>query len=175
MRTRIVGPVVILALLMAACGGDEAGGTSGTTGATSSTGATGATGSAEIAAFTVVVQDPQGGNTLSFSGESCDGFDGPYTVTIAAEGNVTGETTATFSVDESGASTMDWSMDVSGADGQGTLSGSYAIQISPVQDSQVLVFTGITTAEGPSGTRTFDVATDDVQVQEGTGACDASS
>lgn len=174
MRLRVVGPLLALALVGAACGGGgSTGAATGTTGsATGTTGAaTGTTVSTTVAKFTVVVQDVDGGNTLSFSGVSCDGIDGPYDVTIAVQGNVTGESAATFTFDATGASTMNWSMDVTGSAGTGTLSGAYTVTISPVQDSQVIVFKGVTTAKGPDGTRTFDVQTDDVPVDEGTGAC----
>jgi len=172
MRIRLAGLLAILALLSAGCGGDD-----DVSGATPATGSetTGASGAAEIARFAVVVQDVEGGNTLSFSGESCEGIDGPYEVIIAVQGNATGQTTASFEFDEQGASTLDWSLDATGADGTATLSGSYAVAISPVQESQVLVFTGVTTVEGPSGNRTFDVTTDDVTVDEGTGACTSNA
>jgi hypothetical protein len=172
MRRRIACLLTFAALFTAACGGDDdAGDPTDGTGPTASE-ATGATGSAEIAQFTVVVQDVEGGNTLSFAGVSCEGIDGPYDVTIAVQGNFTGESTATFAFDEEGAGTMEWSMDASGADGTATLSGTYAVEISPVQETQVIIFSGVTMVEGPSGHREIDVTTEDVPVEEGTGACE---
>jgi hypothetical protein len=170
MRSRIACLLALLTLFAAACGGDDEG---GATGGTDSTGSapTGATGSAEIARFTVVVQDPEGGNTLSFSGVSCEGIDGPYDVTIAVQGNFTGETTATFELDGAGTSTMQWSMDATGAEGDATLSGSYAVETSPVE-TELFLFSGVTRVEGPAGDREFDVGTIDVPVEQGTGACD---
>jgi hypothetical protein len=161
MMARLLGTLLVSALLLAACGGDEGG----------ATGSTGASGSAQIAQFAVVVQDVDGGNTLSFSGRSCDGTDGPYDVTIALQGNLTGQTTAGFSFGDQTTTTMQWSLDATGSDGDATLSGTYNVEISPIQDSQVLVFSGLTKVEGPSGNRSFNVTTDDVQVSEGTGTC----
>jgi hypothetical protein len=162
---RLVGLWLAWLLLLAACGGGDVGG------ATGSTPATGASGSAQIAQFAVVVQDVDGGNTLSFAGRSCDGEDGPYDVTIALEGNLTGQTTAGFSFGDQTTTTMQWSLDATGSQGDATLSGTYQVQISPIQDSQVLVFSGLTKVEGPSGDRSFNVTTDDVQVNVGTGTC----
>jgi hypothetical protein len=165
MRLRLIALLLGSTLLLAACGGDDGGG------ATGSTPATGSSGSAQIAQFAVVVQDVEGGNTLSFAGRSCDGEGGPYDVTIALEGNLTGQTTAGFSFGDQTTTTMEWSLDATGAEGDATLSGTYQVQISPVQDSQVLVFTGPTKVEGPSGERSFNVTTENVQVNIGTGTC----
>ncbi len=172
MRIRLAALLLCSGLLLVACGGDDAGGPTGATPATGATGATGASGSVQIAQFAVVVQDVEGGNTLSFAGVSCDGVDGPYDVKIALQGTLTGETTAGFSFGDQTTTTMEWSMDATGPDGDAKLSGTYQVQISPIQDSQVLVFTGVTKVESASGDRSFDVTTDDVQVTEGTGVCE---
>jgi len=168
MRARLLVPLACAVFLAAACGGDDdAGGGTGPTGS----GPTGTTGSAEIARFTATVQDAEGGNTLSFSGTSCDGIQGPYEVMIAVQGNVTGETTATLSFVEGETSTMQWSMDVTGAEGEGTLAGEYDVELSPLEGAQIILFTGTTTAEGPSGTRSFETESGNLPVQTGTGTC----
>jgi hypothetical protein len=159
MKARVLGSLLISALLLAGCGGDEGGG------------ATGSSGSAQIAQFAVVVQDVDGGNTLSFAGRSCDGEDGPYDVTIALEGSLSGQTTAGFSFGDQTTTTMEWSLDATGSDGDATLSGTYQVEISPIQGSQVLVFRGPTKVVGPSGERSFNVTTKNVQVNIGTGTC----
>lgn len=168
MGVRIIVLVLAVALSAAACGGDDTsdGGTTGGTG----TGATGATGSVELGKFTTAVQDAEGDSMLSFSGISCDGLAGPYVVTIAVEGNLSGETTATLDFTDGSTGILEWSMEVSGAE-EGTLSGRYAAELSPLQDVGIIVFSGVTTAESVSGTRTFDVETGDVPVDVGTGTC----
>jgi hypothetical protein len=157
MKARMFLVVLVLAVAAAACGGDESADE-------------GVTGSDELGSFTVVVQDPEGGNTLSFSGISCDGLSGPFEVTIAVEGGLSGETTATLELPDGSTGTLDWSMEVTGAE-EGTLSGVYSAEISPLQDADMIVFRGVTKAETASGTRTFDVETADVPVDVGTGAC----
>lgn len=168
MRARLLVLLACAVLLAAACGGDDdAGAGTGPTGS----GPTGTTGSAEIARFTATVQDTDGGNILSFSGTSCEGILGPYEVLIAVQGNATGETTTTLSFVEGETTTMTYSMAVTGADGEGTISGEYEAQLSPLQGTQIILFTGTTTAEGPSGTRSFETESGNLPVQSGTGAC----
>jgi hypothetical protein len=157
--------LLVLAIAVAACG-DEDGTAGGTTG---STGATGATGSTELGKFTTGVHDAEGDNLLSFSGISCDGLNGPFVVTIAVQGTLSGETTATLELVD-GAGTLTWSMDVTGAQ-EGTLSGVYDAELSPIQDTGILVFSGVTKVETADGIRTFDVDTGDVSVDVGTGVC----
>jgi hypothetical protein len=171
----VVGLLATLVLVAAGCGGDDGGGSTGATGTgATGAGATGASGSASVARFAVVVQDVDGGNTLSFSGVSCDGLGGPYDVTIAVAGNATGTSTATFTFDDGGTARMQWSLNATGAAGEATVSGDYRVEMSPLQDSQVIVFTGPTSVEEPDGSRSFNVTTDDVPVAEGTGTCDQS-
>jgi len=161
MRTRIGLLLIALLLAATACGGDDTdGGTTGTTG-------TG--GSDELASFSAVVQDTEGGNTLSLNGLSCDGLEGPYEITVAAQGNITGRTTSTLALTD-GKGTLEFSMDVSGAD-EGTISGTYAVQLSPLQGAGVFVFTGATTVETGAGTREFQAKTGDIPVTVGTGTC----
>jgi len=160
MKARMLLPLLVFVLAAAACGGDEG----------TDEGATAATGSDQLGSFTSVVQDTEGGNTLSFAGISCDGLGGPYEVTIAVTGNLSGETTATLELPDGSTGNLDWSMQVTGAE-EGTLSGVYAAEVSPLQDSDVIVFRGVTTAESASGTRTFDVETADVPVDVGAGTC----
>jgi len=167
MRPRSLLLLACAMALVAACGGDDAGGDTGATGS----GPTGATGSADIARFTATVQDTEGGNTLSFSGTSCDGILGPYEVLIAVQGNATGETTTTLSFTEGETTTMTYRVDVTGADGEGSISGEYEVELSPLEGTQIILFTGSTTAEGPSGTRSFETDTGNLPVQTGTGAC----
>jgi hypothetical protein len=142
MKTRIGLLLIALLLTAAACGDDTEGGTTGTTGGG---------GSDELASFTAVVQDTEGGNTLSLNGLSCDGLEGPYEVTVAAQGNVTGETTSSLELAD-GKGTLEFSLDVTGAE-EGTISGTYAVELSPLQDASVFVFTGATSVEG-AGTGT---------------------
>jgi hypothetical protein len=167
MRTRIGLLLITLVLVAVACGGDDADG-GGTTG-TSATGTTGSTGTDELASFTAVVQDTEGGNTLSINGVSCDGLEGPYEVTVAAQGNVTGQTTSTLELID-GTGTLEFSMDVTGAE-QATVSAVYDVQLSPLQDVSVFVFTGATTVESAGGGREFQVKTGDIPITVGTGAC----
>ena len=160
MRTRIGLLITVLLLAAAACGDDTDGGT---------TGSTGSSGTDELASFTAVVQDTEGGNTLSLNGLSCDGLEGPYEITVAAQGNVTGQTTSTLELTD-GKGTLEFSMDVTGAE-EATISGTYAVQLSPLQDVSVFVFTGTTTVESASGGREFQAKTGDIPITLGTGTC----
>jgi hypothetical protein len=165
MRIRVVIPLIALALSAAACGGgNDTGGTTG------STGGTGASGSATIAKFTTVAQDAEGGNTLSASGVSCDGLTGPYTVTFAVQGNLSGQATATLTLVNGSKGTLKFSMPVTGAE-SGTLSGQYKVELSPLANSGTMLVTGVTTVESSSGMRTFPVSMKDIPVNVGTGAC----
>lgn len=151
---------VLLALLLSAasCGGDDGG---------DATGSTGATGTDEIARFTAAVNDPDGGNTLSLSGVSCDGLNATYEVTIAVQGNLTGETVSPLDLVD-GSGTLEWSMDVTGAE-EGTLSGEYVAELS--EEASVLLFTGTTSARTASGDRSFQVRAGDIPITLAVGAC----
>jgi hypothetical protein len=172
MRARLAIVLTCLSVLGAACGGvDAEGGATGATGSEPS----GATGSAEIARFAAAIQDTDGGNILSFSGTSCDGILGPYQVLIASQGNVTGETTTTLSFVEDETTTMSFRMTVTEAEGEGTISGEYDVELSPLEEAQTILFSGTTTAEGPSGNRSFETDSGDLPVETGTGACPTAS
>lgn len=158
MRMRAWLLLLVIPLTLVACG-DDTGGTTGSTGG----------GSDELASFTAVAQDTDSGITVSIKGLSCNSLDGPYDVTIAAQGNATGETKATLEL-TNGKGTLDWSMDVTGA-AEGTLSGKYAVELSPLQDTGVLLVTGVTTVETGSDVQTIPVSVRDVPVSVGTGVC----
>jgi len=164
MGVRIIVLVLAVALSATACGGDDTT-DGGTTGGTE----TGTTGTDELASFTAVVQDAEGGNTLSLNGLSCNGLEGPYEITVAAQGSVTGETRSTLELTD-GKGTLEFSMDITGAE-EGTISGTYAVELSPLQGVSVFVFTGATSVETGTGTREFQARTGDIPVTVGTGTC----
>jgi hypothetical protein len=91
-------------------------------------------------------------------------------VTIALQGNSSGETTSTLELPNGSTGTLEWSMDVTGAEA-GTLSGTYSVELSPLASSGTLVVNGVTTAASDSGTRTFRVSLKDIPVSVGTGVC----
>lgn len=152
-----------IAMMAAACDGssDTGGATGGSDTARES----------DIATFTTAVKDPVGGGTISIRGVSCEELRGPYLVTIAVKGDLSGETTAMLPIHGgSTAGTLRWSMEVTGAQ-TGTMSGRYKALMSALTDPSTLVLRGQTRIESVSGARTFSVASRDIPIEVHTGVC----
>jgi len=163
MRARTSVLLFGIAMAAAACGGskDTGGATGGSDTARDS----------DIATFTTAVKDPVGGGTISIRGVSCEGLRGPYLVTIAVKGNLSGETTATLPIHGgSTAGTLRWSMEVTGAE-TGTMSGRYKVLMSALTDPSTLVLRGQTIVGSASGARTFSVASRDVPMEVHKSVC----
>ena len=124
-------------------------------------------GTDQIASFTAVAQDTESGITVSVNGVGCTGPEGPYDITIGAQGSATGETNATLEL-TNGKGTLDWSMDVTGV-AEGTLSGKYVMELS--ETASVFLVTGTSTVETGSDVRSFPVKIRDVSVSVGSGTC----
>ena len=163
MRARVGVLLFAIAMLAAACGGGDE--------ASAPTEGAGATRETDIARFTTAVKGRGADGRISINGVSCDGLPGPYLVTVAVRGNLSGKTIATLPIHAgSTAGTLKWSMEVTGAEA-GTMSGHYHAKMSGLVDPSTLVLRGRTTIHDASGTRTFMVEARDIQIEADTGPC----
>jgi hypothetical protein len=135
------------------------------------TGGTSVNPEAELATFTTFVRDAGEGVTIRLAGVSCDGLRGPYLVTIAVRGNLTGRTIAALPIHAgSTAGLLDWSAEVTGAR-TGTMSGRYHAKLSGLTGPATVALRGRTTLESQAGVRSHHSAARQVPVELDTGAC----